>query len=546
MKIIRNTIFLLCLISSVSVSAQTAVKDSAMNQSMTIERDFSPIVRDANKIDKQPEIPELKIKKTAASYSDWVAGNITSSAIGKMAAGQVIAEEEPLRRGFLEVSGGNYYTGNVKAGIIFCKDFSMNIDGRYTQGKRPISDDPAVFYPVIDYRTNGRNDVNWDSRYLGGNLKLNYNHSFTNGMNLLAHAGASGRRYNLFTLLDNNVYQTNWRAFADLALDFESLMVKLSYQHSQLKISDMQENSLHLKGTYGLYDEDSWQLKFGLEVGAEFGIEKPFNIMPEVEYSMLLDSRKRFYINASGGVKGYGLYNLMTKMPFLLPSSKYSSEVTAIDAVVGYEDNSRGVFKWGVYAEAKEMMDRLEVVMSTPHIINNVLVNTDRETLNNLTLVGVLQYKKSFEFKAGGYFDADCNKYLKIKGALDFNSDPRFGDEMLNIDLHFTSNPIKKLFLDLGFEGKINRKMYLYYDKSYYINDIRTAEYKDVIIDEGATKEKIDLGNIYNLNFRADFKLNDSFTIFAVGNNLLNVKTSLFAGIPAKGINFYGGFIWKF
>ena len=48
-----------------------------------------------------------------------------------------------------------------------------------------------------------------------------------------------------------------------------------------------------------------------------------------------------------------------------------------------------------------------------------------------------------------------------MKTALDFSSNPRFGEGMVNVNTHITSNPIKKLTLDLSFDGNFKREMEL-------------------------------------------------------------------------------------
>ena len=84
MKKIYNILFVFSLsfVSSVSY----AQKDSTLQQSMVVERDFSPIVRDANKIDQQPQQEEIKFKKSATRYADWLAPTATSTEIGRMPA----------------------------------------------------------------------------------------------------------------------------------------------------------------------------------------------------------------------------------------------------------------------------------------------------------------------------------------------------------------------------------------------------------------------------------------------------------------------------
>ena len=526
-------IFVFCLAISSSF-AQTTKKDSAMHQSMTIERDFSPIISDANKIDQQPEISELKVKKTAASYANWIAPNVKSSDIGKMPAGQVIAEEEKFRRGFSELSSGNYWNTDLKAGIFFNKDLSLDLNGFYTQGNLPIEEDPNIIY--LKYLRDP--NLEWNCRYLDGNAKFNYSHDFDYDSRISAHVGGGGRNYNLFALAGDKVTQSLWRIFGDVSYDINNLSLALSYQHSELGLGNPKENSLHLKVMYGWLDNEDWQLKLSLDLGYEFGIKNPFNFLPEIEYSKLIESRKRFYINAKAGVKSYGLYNIMSEMPLLIPSDEFGSETIAFDGTVGYEDNGNGNFKWGAFAEVAVYNDRHDVEMFSPE----VNAGLDYEVIKGLTLFGAIQKNSCVEFKIGAYMNAYFSKYLGINADVNYNSKPRFGAPKFNFGVHFLSNPIKKLNIDLSFIGGINREMKLFYDSSYYVNPWLSAR----PLNENIEMDRIDVGNNFDLAVRIDYNLLDNLTIFANGSDLLNMTGDLFAGIPSQGRTIVGGVAWKF
>ena len=522
----KYSILTIFALASTTIFAQTAKKDSTLHQSMTIERDFSPIVRDANKIDQQPEIIDINVKKTAARYADFAAPNVKSSAIGQMAAGQVIAEEERYKRGFVELSGGNYVNADLKAGINITSDLSADIDAFFTKGDLDLID---------------TKEIKWKSRYFDGNGKVNYSHSLVNGGRLVGHIGGGGRNYNLFSISDDPITQSLWRGFADFGYENESFSILASYQHTNVNVSNVnvEENSLHLKGTYGWYDNLDWTLKVGIDLGTDFNAAAKdlFEFMPFVEYSKYFDGMNRFYASATAGIKQYGLYNLMTKMPLLLASSDYRPERTLADVTIGYEDNNNGAFKWGLFAEANIMSNRIDAMICFPLPYNEQFDIPYRE-INNF---GKIKNKKATEIKVGGYFDAKLNKYFQMKTALDFSSNPRFGEGMVNVNTHITSNPIKKLTLDLSFDGNFKREMELVaLDLDYLSISSETNEPKDII------SETIDLKSNLDLGFRADYKVLDNLTVFAYGKNLLGCDSQLWTFIPRQGLNIHVGLNWKF
>lgn len=521
----KYSILTIFALASTTIFAQTAKKDSTLHQSMTIERDFSPIVRDANKIDQQPEIIDINVKKTAARYADFAAPNVKSSAIGQMAAGQVIAEEERYKRGFVELSGGNYVNADLKAGINITSDLSADIDAFFTKGDLDLPDQ----------------DLKWKSRYFDGNGKLNYSHSLISGGRLVGHIGGGGRNYNLFSFNDNMPTQSLWRGFADFGYENETFSVIASFQHTDVTESEIQENSIHVKGTYGWYDNLDWTVKVGIDLGTDLSSEAKdlFEFMPFVEYSKYFDGMNRFYASATAGIRQYGLYNLMTKMPLVIPVKGYSPERTLADVTIGYEDNNNGAFKWGLFAEANVMSNRMDAVMCSP-ILYLEQFDVTQEELLTLSLVGKIKNEKETEIKAGAYFDAKVNKYFQMKTGLDFNSNPRFGEGKVNINAHLVSNPIKKLTLDLSFDGNFNREMELY---GLALSDVIAGSQIDP---QYINVETIDLKSNLDLGFRADYQLLDNLTIFAYGKNLLNCDSQLWTFIPRQGLNIHAGLYWKF
>lgn len=524
----KYSILTIFALASTTIFAQTAKKDSTLHQSMTIERDFSPIVRDANKIDQQPEIIDINVKKTAARYADFAAPNVKSSAIGQMAAGQVIAEEERYKRGFVELSGGNYVNADLKAGINITSDLSTDFDAFFTKGDLDLPDQ----------------DLKWKSRYFDGNGKLNYSHSLISGGRLVGHIGGGGRNYNLFSFDDNMPTESLWRGFADFGYENETFSVIASFQHTGVTESDIQENSIHVKGAYGWYDNLDWTVKVGIDLGTDLSSEAKdlFEFMPFVEYSKYFNGMNRFYASATAGIRQYGLYNLMTKMPLVIPVKGYSPERTLADVTIGYEDNNNGAFKWGLFAEANIMSNRIDAVMCSPIVTfgkNDNGIPSTLEDEYDLYLLGCICNKKAIEIKAGGYFDAKVNKYFQMTTALDFNSNPRFGDGMVNVNAHIISNPIKKLTLDLSFAGNFKREMdYLDIPEIYNYNPESPVD--------AIKATTIDLKNNVDLGFRANYQLLENLSIFAFANNLLNNKYQLWAGIPAQGMNIHAGIYWKF
>lgn len=543
--------FSVASISLCSVSA-FAQKDTTIHQSMTVERDFSPIVRDANKIDQQPQIVEPKITKSPTRYADWVAGEARSKHIGRMSVGQVFVNDDPYKNGYIQFSAGNYVNADLDACINY-KDFTIGLDGFMTKG------DLDLPYPdlnkVLDDNNTGSVFNTWASKLMQGNVKLGYNHAFSNGSRIRAHVGAGGRNYNML----NTVYTTypieeyelfeiggNYdpysqklgRIFADATYDFKDFSVALGYAHSGLKYPDMSENALSLKGEYGWYYEDNWQLKTVLDLGFQMSESNYFTIRPELQYSRFQDGQmNRFYANFAGGLRRPDLFDQMNVMPLALPMMDYKPEKQLFDLTLGYENNDKGYFKWGFFIEGSFTLDRLGSVMSSIFTSDDYFSSGLDKDIRHITYARLTR-SDEFEFKGGAYFDYEYGKLFGFKGGLNFNTNPRFGDAVANVDLHLLSNPVNKLFLDLSFNGGFGREMDFEYTNTSNSDHLSQSKLANV--------SDLDLGTIYDLGFRAEYKVMENFGVFLFGKNLMNCEYQLWGGVPAQKINIHAGFNWHF
>ena len=554
-----NNIYNILLVSSLSLGSVSAFaqKDTTLQQSMVVERDFSPIVRDANKIDQQPKQEEIAIKKSATRYADWLAPTATSSEVGVMPAGQVIATDNP-ESGFIKFSAGNYINADLSAGVSY-KDFFAELNGFATQGDLDLP--YLMFSPSMTSPENGQLSAGtWESRMMNGDVKLGIDHIFLNSSRVRAYVCASGRNYNMmnaefiptalvnpdlvgqYDLLYyynpvNDPKQKAGRIGAGVAFDINTLSLYLQYHRDAENLFGCSENSFLLGGKYGWYDNDEWNFTAALNLGMQLGEENTFSFMPEIEYSRFgSTSRSRFYINAKAGVSRFELYDMLSVMPMALNVWNYGKETNLFDVTLGYENNDNGSFHYGAYIGAALTGDRLDAEMSATWSLEEMDSEFyDPPSKNYPATFARLVQDDEFEFTAGAYMNYEYSKYFKTKAGVKFSSNPRFGGEKLNVGLHFLSNPSSKLSLDLGFDGGIDRKM------AYCTNYVESADDK-----LKRYETDVDLGNILDLNFRADYQLMDNLNIFINGKNLLNNEYQLWAGVPAQKINIHAGFKWRF
>ena len=106
--------FLTILIIPFALSAQQA---DSLRREVTIEKDFTPIVRDASKINTLPEVEAPTVTRQSIQYSDWtVPAPLEARAVLLPAGGFGDPAGENLKRGYFDFGLGNYWNMVGNAG----------------------------------------------------------------------------------------------------------------------------------------------------------------------------------------------------------------------------------------------------------------------------------------------------------------------------------------------------------------------------------------------------------------------------------------------
>ena len=88
-----------------------------MRREVTIEKDFTPIVRDASKINTLPEVEAPTVTRQSIQYSDWtVPAPLEARAVLLPPGGFGDPVRENLKRGYFDFGLGNYWNMAGNAG----------------------------------------------------------------------------------------------------------------------------------------------------------------------------------------------------------------------------------------------------------------------------------------------------------------------------------------------------------------------------------------------------------------------------------------------
>ena len=502
-------------------------QDSAMVQSVRLERDYSPVVQQKSKIDRQPALQEVQKGKSDASYIDWQVDAVRSSEIGVVPAGEVIATDPAdASLGYLELSAGNFWNTDLRAGLRM-GDFAVDAKGFYTQSRLKLPH--SLYFPESDSIGSGR----WHNRLLSGDVTGTYSVTLANDAQFDAHLGLAGtsvRTFNyqfygqstdtLVRTADEAGLQSFGRIFGDVGYETDAFRLRLSYDFNKLSVSDSlptdwRTNTLMLSGTYGIYDNDRWQASLDLDLGGVFGRTSNYFILhPTLHVSVMPDALawRRFYADLGFGRRRQSLYDVMSQLPIACFDEEYKPSADCIALRLGYEDNDQGYLRWGVAAELEYVEDEL-CAEAVP------VDTTSRDGL----YMRIMQ-DDCFAFGLEGHVDYEYSRYFGLKADLHLHTHSceaaGMGDPHLRMALHALSNP-GKVHMDLGLDFGFMREVQ-YIGHSY------------------------SLGSIADLNYRLDWQCRDNLSVFAFARNILNHRYELWPGVPAQGINLHAGFRWEF
>lgn len=555
---IKYNIIGIALIAATLSPAMAQKADSTLTQSMTLEREFSPIIVDANKYDRQPDLDQVSVPVTRnTTQADVPPQTVRSQQLGIMPAGQVIVthidETEP--DGYVDLSAGNWWNTDLKAGIRY-GEYTLDLSGFYTKGRLELPFPSSI---------NGESE-DWGSRYITGQFKAGYRHEFNDRGILKAHVGASGTNYNLMDYyysplhknkvmhyVENARMHQSWGTInADVAYQTEDLAISLDFEHLGIKRPDINSNQIGVNVRFGLYDYEHWTGEARMRLTESFGInDNYFAIKPEIEFSWLPNRRefRRYYGILGVGSERPALSEVMRELPLTFNFKDYETPFSIFDLTLGYEDNNQGWLRYGASAQFGYTKDEVCAVMR--YSPSTYFEHTeDYQKLRFVPgLYNSLINEDCFKFQLEAHADYEYNRYLAAKGELKFHhlssKAAGWAEPHLQLGLHLISKPGDFTF-DLSYQGGWMREMLMYQDGVQPSLEAGSTVKHHYNPDTQEFSSKQDLDPINNLGFRVEWQALPSLKVFAFGQNLLNLDYQLWPGVPAQGITGSLGFHWDF
>ena len=539
-----------------------AQKDSSLRREMFLEAEYTPEIRDANKVNALPPVNEPKPVKATIQYSSWSMVTDPPEESAQPRAEQFGTDEMLYeKRGYVTLGAGNILDIRAAAGYeiinsesdylrVSASNFFTNRKVEYLQDhltKRAKLNDNLLnalykhrfeyfdLQASANYGYTGFNYYGYDpinaiipqktqvfqlinpsigvkSTHTGrfnysGNIEFSH-FSKKYGMNL----GDKPVEFDIFSRLNMN------RNFSGTILGVNSYMHNLFYQDVSAS-----NYTVFCMTPYIEKSEENLNLHVGTEIALATGGSRNFSIAPDITAEYDVSEGTWLYLNVGGGKEVYTLSGLAKENRYLAPGAKPKNADSPLDARLGIRSSELEKWFFNAYFRYK-ITDNMHFYYREPYLPGR---------FPNALLYGL--YDKSHLAQAGGQiaFNHRDQVAVSLKLAKNFwNTEiSLFGgsakitkpinvpDLEMNVSVDVAVLP--QLKVNLGYELQSGR---------YGLTGSQFEKMKD----------------IHNVTSGANYAFTRFFSVYLQANNMLNRKYEYWYSYPEQGIGLIGGCTFMF
>jgi len=586
-----STFFLFLIGSALSLQAQ----DTVINRSISVEREFRPVIHDAGKINTMPQVLEPNVVKSPASYSNF---NLPLNAEYNIhilpAADLVIDKPLDANNGYARIGLGNYLNTLADFAYPFINtpdirlDFSLNhlatfeAKRMHTTTRADLSFDKIFktfdLYAGIGggheyFKYYGRDFNDVDSMI---NLKtLDSNHPYAVYLeNNRQGVSNVDRLFNLSNLANDSTGDTFWRFHALAGVRSLPAATDIRYQaeiryQSFKSINGLTENLVHSsaglstpndKNRLGL-DLDMYNMMYSsaniplfnfwdkytvLTLNPYYSIERPkYNVRLGIKTSLSFVHGK--FISPSADVRGE--WRIIPKFLSLYGGMTGDYEINTLDKI--FTENPY------MYSDLRPLDTYTPV---------DFFAGIKLKPLYNLLLDGYIDYKKIdnqyfFVNKAYSYvssptymFPSDYTLYTNrfnvfYSGASQLKMGFRAAynyKKIVDVEMKWAYNSWKVdnqqyAWNKPKYEGQLNTNVHINdnftVSANMYYEGVRFANLGNLAV---AMNDKVDI------NLGASYSYTNWLTVFGKINNVINNHYQDYFGYDVQGTNMMVGATFSF
>ncbi len=585
---ILSIIALLTMSAGISLKAQE--NDSTVHKSVTVTREFKPMILDAGKIITAPQIVEPVVERTVPVYSDVSVPLNIDYNVHLLKAHELQNRASDANRGFARVGFGSpintladfsypvisndknlldvnlHHLGAFKdkvhsqtsaavrynhlfkkvdlyAGLGGSHDF-FNYYGRNFLRETPvILSDIANNNPNLIY--NSPEEAALSLRTISA-MPLNNTHWRVGGVGGLRSLPGGAERlqfdanlyYNLFSSVANRLNENIFGLKGEFVVPFDENRLGMLVEFSNMVYSAEQGFNFNFPEGYTIMrfnpyvtlSGDKYLLHLGLKANLSAGHGTIFTPAPDVRAEWFaLPSYLSLYAGVGGGLQVNTLSDSYRENRFLAPQVRINDTYTPIDAYLGLKLSPVHNLMLDFYGQFKTVQNQYFYVNRLYELSSIPPVNSEG-----------YNYDKFFHNRFDVLYSAAARASLGFRANWEFR-------DLLQIYAkgayhHWNVKDQARAWHMPQWEGDFGARVNVMND----LNITAQFVYQDGRYALLHSADGVKLPAVTDLNLSATYVFNTWASFFLKANNLMNNKHHIFNGYEVQGINVMGGVAFSF
>lgn len=591
MKTIYKSIFIIGL-GVVSLTASAQKKDSTLTRQVMLEREYTPTMQDASRVNLTPNIYSPVIKPKEIKFvSTTPQVSLQHNQLGASASGDIKTDVLfDKKRGYLSIGAGSH--GNIEgaAGVrivdmerdrldLFVTHSSTSGTVDYIDGDDFVSKDvkakymdtkanlqyehiftPSVLSLGVSYNNKSYNY--YGNSFLpstfGGAFPYEYNTKqgvdvFNVGAGLRSSEQYEGflkymvnlnysyfkNKYGLETTDNVSGGQLNadvdfFTEFgADKTIGIRGGIMNQSFSDKVKLIENAYHGYTNITGNpYIRFQGANWDAELGLSLSALFDVKTAFNVSPNVKFNVHVNDVNTFYAEVGGGVNNNTFLDILQENRYVNLATRVEYSKTLYDAKAGFRSGVVPGLEFDIFAGYKHTRkDHLYVATAAGQWAN--MGSPLYADVSTGHIGGLLKTKlipmTTLSAKIVGYF-----YNVKYKdGYVSVIEKDVFSE--------------KKAWGRPSFTAELNADVQPFDKLTLSLNYLYAGGRKGVTLNANSSLgPDAKMNDINELNFRGEYRITDWVSVNARLNNILFQKYELQYGYPLQGFNILGGLSFKF
>ena len=526
----------------------TGTQSANITEEIEVIRPYKPVLADAVKIRRNPDMNSAKAFKPVLSYSVIDKKLNLNSNIKELQA-QKMADERLsiLSNNYIKVGAGNFNTAQAEAYFNSGRDAALQT-GAYFKHLSQQGNLEKQEFSNQELGIFGKSVA--DSYSISGNLSYDRRSTFFYGFVPSSNASIDKSKQGFSTIAAEAEIMNNYSQSST----FNYVASINAYQFSN--IEDARESSILLKGyfnkeislfnvgvntsadftstkdaTYNLGNNilranpyvnlkgKGYDLILGANIVQEFGANSRLNIFPSVSAEIpLIPEYAIVFAGLNGDVLKTSLRDLALENPFLNKNLAIKNSLESINVQAGVKGNVGAEFGYKIMGYYKNI-DDMQLLVNNQTIVNRFDVIYDNGTSTIFGLEGELNVKASDVFSIGG--KAQIFKY-----------------DLAN-QTHAWFKPTVRLISND--RAQVNQKLFLDTELLF-----QGETFARVNTTAGSGFSSSTLKGFIDLSVGAEYKVHNKIGVYLRANNLTGQPYQRYLYYPKMGLTLLGGANYSF